>query len=183
MSEAKEFVNVAFAISHMNAALWFAKQGCRLPQIFEPSKAFLLLDRNACRIDLALECVTPFKLLPGPELDCCQTQRNPSRSDSKARVHQDPANCVHWASPVFVFATRHLVRRTDQLRALSFVREFRRILQYQYGAFRCNKPAPCRFEVAAQDILFADPGIREKPISCFRVAPVLKGHWYALPHT
>jgi hypothetical protein len=49
MSEAKEFVNVTFTISDMNAALRFSKQRGRLPQILEPSIAFLLFDRNACR--------------------------------------------------------------------------------------------------------------------------------------
>src|SRR5476649_635127 len=47
------------------------------PQIFNPAKAFLLLDRYACEIDLAALSVRVLEFLTTPEFDGGQTSGSP----------------------------------------------------------------------------------------------------------
>jgi hypothetical protein len=55
VGQAVKLENVALAIADVDAAIRSAEKTNRLPQIFQPPHAFLLLDGNSRRIDLPLE--------------------------------------------------------------------------------------------------------------------------------
>lgn len=74
----EQLIDVALAITDMNALFRIAQQLCRLPDIVQPPNALLLLDGNARRIDLLLKGSSPLRLLPGPEFDGRQPSGNPS---------------------------------------------------------------------------------------------------------
>ena len=50
LGRAEQLVNIALAITYMNAAIGFTKKRARLTQIFQPANAFLRLNRDSCRI-------------------------------------------------------------------------------------------------------------------------------------
>lgn len=66
--DAEELINVAFPIPNIDAALRLIQERGGLLQILQPADAFLLLNRNPCRINLLFERVRPLELLPRPEL-------------------------------------------------------------------------------------------------------------------
>ena len=80
-----------------------------------------LLDRDPRRIDLLLERGGPLELLPCPELDGRQAQRQPLRCDCQARVHQQPADRVHPETAGFVLAAVDPIGETDPLGPLPLV--------------------------------------------------------------
>ena len=61
--EAEQFINVAFAITDMNATLRLTEAFDRLPEILKPANTFLLLDGNTGWVDLLFERGCPFELL------------------------------------------------------------------------------------------------------------------------
>ncbi|GLR92178.1 hypothetical protein GCM10007857_88980 [Bradyrhizobium iriomotense] len=54
VGQAKQLIDVALAITNMNASSRGSEKVGRLSQILQPADA-LLLDRNTCRIDLSLQ--------------------------------------------------------------------------------------------------------------------------------
>src|SRR6266567_1110474 len=78
LCRAEKLVDVALAITDMNASSWIIQKRRGLLQIVQPSDAFLLLDGNARRVDLPLERGGPFEFLPGPEFDGRQSEWQPS---------------------------------------------------------------------------------------------------------
>lgn len=71
--QAAELVNITLSISHMDASIWLAETFDGLTQILKPTDAFLALDRNTRRIDLAFQLGrTDLKLVTVSELDGCQ---------------------------------------------------------------------------------------------------------------
>ena len=62
---AEEFIDVAFPIPNMNASLRLIQERGRLLQVLQPADAFLLFNRNPCRINLLFERVASLKLLIG----------------------------------------------------------------------------------------------------------------------
>lgn len=55
LRQAIQFVDVAFAVTNVNATLRLSEPLDRLPKIVEPANASTLLDWNAGRVDLLLE--------------------------------------------------------------------------------------------------------------------------------
>src|SRR5689334_12480022 len=94
LRRAEQFVDVALAIADMDTSSRIAQKLRRLLQILQPPDAFLLLDRNARRVDLFLECSGPLEFLAGPEFDGRQPKRKPLGCYREARMHQDAANRV-----------------------------------------------------------------------------------------
>lgn len=64
---AEQLIDVALAITNMNAPSPIAQQLCGVPDIVQPSNALLFLDGNARRIDL-LKRGGPLEFLAGPEV-------------------------------------------------------------------------------------------------------------------
>ena len=75
LSRTEELIDVAFAITDMDASPWITQQLRGLPNIVQPPNALLLLDGNARRIDLLLKRGSALELLPGPEFDRRQPKR------------------------------------------------------------------------------------------------------------
>ena len=94
LGRTEKLVDVALAITDMDASSWITEKLRGLLQIFQPPNAFLLLDRNTRRIDLLLERGGPFEFLPGPEFDGRQPERQPLGRHRQARMHQDAADRV-----------------------------------------------------------------------------------------
>src|SRR6266702_6400152 len=70
---AEQLIDVALAITDMDASSRIAQQLCGLTDIVQPPNALLLLDGNARRIDLLLKRGSPLEFLPGPEFDRCHS--------------------------------------------------------------------------------------------------------------
>ncbi|WP_018907516.1 hypothetical protein ABL841_28675 [Variovorax paradoxus] len=66
---AEQLVDVPFPVTDAHTALGLSKKGCRLPKIFQPSEALLLLDWYTSGIDLPLQRIGALELLAIPELD------------------------------------------------------------------------------------------------------------------
>src|SRR5712691_7538032 len=91
---AEKLVDVALAITNMDASSRITQKLSGLLQIFQPADAFLFLDGNSRRIDLFLERGGPFEFLPSPEFDGRQPEWNTLDRNREARMHQDAANRV-----------------------------------------------------------------------------------------
>ena len=72
---AEKLVNVVLTIANMDKSLRGAEQLDGLAHILQPAKAFLFLDRNPRRVDLALECVGALEFRPRSELRGAKAQR------------------------------------------------------------------------------------------------------------
>ncbi len=68
LGRAEQLVDVALAITNVDAACRRTEQGHGLAQVLKPADALLGLDGHARRIDLALERGGALELLPRPEL-------------------------------------------------------------------------------------------------------------------
>src|SRR6266566_4877662 len=66
LCRAEKLVDIALAITDMDASSWIIQKFRRLLQIVQPSDAFLLLDGYSRRVDLLLERGGPFEFLPSP---------------------------------------------------------------------------------------------------------------------
>jgi hypothetical protein len=84
LGRAEQLINIALAITDVDALSWIIQQPCGLPEIFQPPNAFLLFDRNACGVDLPLERRGSFKLVTSPELHRRQSQRQSVGRDCEA---------------------------------------------------------------------------------------------------
>lgn len=87
-SQTVEFIDVAFPITDMRAALVRTHQFCRHAQIIKPAHAFLLLNRNPRRIDLALKRKGSLERAAQPEFRRRQSKGQTLRRDSQAGMHQ-----------------------------------------------------------------------------------------------
>src|SRR5215467_13098145 len=72
---AEELINVAFAVADMHAPRRISQLCGGLPQVLQPAYALLMLYRNACWVDLLLQCCRSLELFPVPELDGRQAER------------------------------------------------------------------------------------------------------------
>src|SRR5271157_2017141 len=112
---AEKLVDVALAITDMDASSWITQKFRGLLQIFQPSDAFLFLDGNSRRIDLFLKRGGPSEFLPGPEFDGCQPERHTLDRNRQARMHQDAANRVRSQATRLVPSTVYALGDTDRL--------------------------------------------------------------------
>ena len=148
---------------------------CRLAHVFQPADALLVLDRHPRRIDLLLERGAALELLPRPEFDGRQAQRQPFRRDRQARMHQKPAHRVHPETAGFVLAAVDPVGDADLLGPLPLVGKLRRVLEHQDRPTRRGKAALGRLKMTCQDLCLTDPLIGEEAISRLGVCPILAG--------
>ena len=182
MRRAEQLVDVALAVADVDTSWRFAEKLCGLRQIFKPSHALLLLDGDPRGIDLLLERVGAFELLARPELDGRQSQRQPFGRHRETRMHQDAANRVRPHPASLVPAAVDAFRRTDEGGLFSLINELRGVMEDQHRSVSCRKTIPCRMEMAAQDVCFADPLIGEEAVGRFGVRPVLANQGNALAH-
>ena len=133
LCRAEKFVDVAFAITDMDASSWIVQKLSRLLQIVQPPDAFLLFDGNSRRVDLFLERGGPFEFLSGPEFDGRQPERQPLGCYREARMHQDAANRVRSQASRLVPSTVDALGYPDRVRALSLVGELGRVVEHKDG--------------------------------------------------
>lgn len=114
-SRAEQLIDVALAITDMDASFRIAQQLCGLPDIIQPSDALLLLDGNARRVDLLFKRGSPLEFLPGPEFDGRQSKRQPLGRYRQARVHQDAANRVRSQAAGLVPAAVYALGDPDRV--------------------------------------------------------------------
>src|ERR1022692_1768761 len=62
MGDREQFVDVALAIADVDDTFRFGQQRCRLPHVLKPAITLFLFDRDACRVDAALERVRAMNL-------------------------------------------------------------------------------------------------------------------------
>ena len=75
----------------------------------------------------------------------------------------------------FVIATVDAIGHADRIGAFPLIGEFRRVLQDQDGARRCNETATGGLEMTSENVRFSDAVVREEAIGRLRVRPVLTG--------
>src|ERR1019366_10002606 len=106
---AEEFIAVAFPIPHMNASLRLIPERGRLLQVLQPADAFLLFNRNPCRINLLFERIASLELLSRPELHGRDAERQAFRRDHEAGMYQEATHGVYAQAPGRVLATVDLM--------------------------------------------------------------------------
>src|ERR1035438_4134544 len=111
---AEEFIDVAFPIPNMNASLRLIQERGRLLQVLQPADAFLLCNRNPCRINLLFERVASLELLSRPELHGRDSERQALRRDDEAGMHQEATHGVHSQAACLILATVHLIGNSYQ---------------------------------------------------------------------
>jgi hypothetical protein len=181
---AKQLVDVTFPVTDVNAANRIVEKFSRLAHILQPAPAFLFLNRYARGIDMTLELRSPLELLPCPEFHCSQAKWQSIGSDSKARMHQDAAlrERLSRAPAVFPRAQGRLARVADEFGTLALVRECGRVLQDKHWPIGGLHTLGASLEMSAQDIVFADTVIGQKPVRSLGRSPVLTGERDRLPH-
>ena len=181
---AKQLVDVTFPLTDVNAANRIVEKFSRLAHILQPAPAFLFLNRYARGIDMTLELRSPLELLPCPEFHCSQAKWQSIGSDSKARMHQDAAlrERLSRAPAVFPRAQGRLARVADEFGTLAPVRECGRVLQDKHWPIGGLHTLGASLEMSAQDIVFADTVIGQKPVRSLGRSPVLTGERDRLPH-
>src|SRR3954452_8588382 len=95
LGRAEQLVDVALAITNVDAAGRRTEQGHGLAQVLQPADALLGLDGHARRIDLALERGGALELPPRPELHGREAQRQTFRRHRKGGVHEKATARVH----------------------------------------------------------------------------------------
>ena len=133
LGQAEQLVDVALAVTDMDASSWIAEQRRGLPHVVQPPDALLLLDRNPRRIDLLLERGGPLELLPGPEFHRRQPERQTLGRHRQARVHQDAADRVRSQATGLVPAAVDALGDPDRLCVLSLKAELGRVMEHQNG--------------------------------------------------
>lgn len=86
---------------------------------------------------------------------------------------QKTADRVHPETPGFVLAAVDAIRHADRIGAFPLIGKFRRVLQNQDRAGRCDKAAAGRLEMAGENIRLLDAVVREEAVGRLRVGPVL----------
>ena len=127
--QAEQLINIALAISHVHAAIRIVQQRGGLADVVQPADAVLFLDRHARRVDAALQLIGAVKFATIPELDCGQTERQPSGSGYKAGTHKDAARGVILAS----IADGQLLQHSYRRNVLTREGEFGRVVENQNG--------------------------------------------------
>src|SRR5215469_10934775 len=95
----------------MDATRWVAEFLGGPGQIFQPAYAFLLLDRDAGRVDDALTCVRALKPLSSPKLDGRQTKRQAIYCDCQTGVQEQTTRGVGLVPPLNERQPANVVRR------------------------------------------------------------------------
>jgi hypothetical protein len=169
----EKFVDVAFAITDVDASTWIVQKLSRLLQILQPPDAFLPLDGNPRRVDLFLERGGRFECFPSPEFDGRQPERQPLGCYREARMHQDAAHRVRSQAARLIPSTVYVLRDADRLGTLSLVCEFGRVMQDQNETIRGSDAITGRLKMTGQNVRLADPVIGEKAIGSRGVGPVV----------
>ena len=100
-----------------------------MTEIFKPSHALLLFDRNAGWIDLALKRGGSSELIAVPEFHGRKTEWKPLHRDRQAGMHQDSTNGVVAQTPLLVTSAVDAFGESDVVGLASLVGELRRVLQ------------------------------------------------------
>jgi hypothetical protein len=177
---AEQFVDIALAISDVDDSPWVSEQRRRLPQVFQPAIALLLLDRYTSGIDAALERIRAMELVPGPELDGGQPERKAIPRHHKTGMHQNSACRMVTRLATKSIFRRHLVHDADRFGVLAMIGELSRVVKYQNRSVASGcESFPCAEKVACQNLLLTDSFVRQKTIGRLRTRPVLAGKGYA----
>ena len=172
----KQLVDVAFPVCDVHASAGLAEQFRRLPQVLQPANAFFVLNRNAGGIYLAFQRVGAVKLVSGPELDRCKSQRQSDGISHQAGVHQNPATGVEPRWSGFAGRQGQLLQNPDGGSLLMPIRKLGRVVKNQHRkTYSGGESFTRRAKVPGQDVGFADARVAEKPVRRFRVRPVLAG--------
>lgn len=92
MGDREQFVDVALAIADVDDTFRFGQQRCRLPHVLKPAITLFLFDRDACRVDAALERVRAMNLSLLQNLIAASPSGRPSVVTTKLeciRIPQD----------------------------------------------------------------------------------------------
>lgn len=148
VGQAEQLVDVALAITDMDAAPRRAEQRRRLTQVLQPAEAFLVRNRHAGRLDLALERIRAFELLPRPEFHRRQPERQTVGGHRELTMHEQAAQRVHADLACLVPTAVHAAGDPDGFTPLALEGELGRILQDQHRAVASSDTLTRRREVA-----------------------------------
>jgi hypothetical protein len=183
LSRAKEFIDVALAITDMDAPPRIIEKVRGLFQIFQPPNAFFLLDGNARLIDLSFEGGGSFEFLPRPEFDRCHSKREPFGRNSETRMHQNSASRMRFGAAGEISSTvGDALRNADQLRPLSLIGELCCVVKHKHKAVCRHCAVAGRLKMTGKNIRLTDPFIGEKAIGRLGIGPILANERYALTH-
>jgi hypothetical protein len=159
LSRAKEFIDVALAITDMDAPPRILEKVRGLFQIFQPPNAFFLLDGNARLIDLSFEGGGSFEFLPRPEFDRCHSKREPFERNSETRMHQNSASRMRFGAAGEISSTvRDALRNADQLRPLSLIGELCCVVKHKYKTVSRHCAVAGRLKMTGKNVRLTDPG-------------------------
>ena len=128
LRQAEELVDVALAVADVDAALRRADQLGGAAQVVEPADALLLVDRHAGRVDLPLQRRRALELVPRPDFDCGEAERQPFGGDGETRMQQQAAEGVLAETTVLLLAPSGGLGEADLLGCRPRERELRRVL-------------------------------------------------------
>ena len=132
---AEQLVDVALAITDMDASSGMSEKLSGLLDILQPPDAFLLLDWDARRIDLLLERGGSLEFLPGPEFDRRQSEWQPLSRHDKAGVHEDATNRVRSQAACLVTPAVDALGDADRVCVLALIAELGRVVEHKNRTF------------------------------------------------
>src|SRR3984893_10824728 len=190
LSRAKEFIDVALAITDMDAPPRIIEKVGGLFQIFQPPNAFFLLDGNARLIDLSFEGGGSFEFLPRPEFDRCHSKREPFGRNSETRMHQNSASRMRFGAAGEISSTvGDALRNADQLRPLSLIGELCCVVKHKHKAVCRHCAVAGRLKMTGKNVRLTsssasvnlDPevGATRRPI--FRSMALLESEHFVSP--
>ena len=127
---------------------------------------------------LSNERVAAFEVLAGPEFDGCQSKRQPLKSDSQTRMHQDSANGYMTKTSIPAAPHTGTGNKPDIPGAISLIGKLGRVMQDQGRAGHRMKTRTRGRKMSAKNVGLAYARIGKEAVSRFRAGPILasKGH-------
>lgn len=142
-------------------------------QVLEPSDTFLLFDRHPRWVDVQLELVRALELLPRPEFDCSQSERQPVGGHRKAGMHENAACGVTTRRSISMGAGDTDAGLADRFDVVTLVCELSRVGQNQHRTVcRCESLAS-GVEMTCQNLGLVHPIVGEEPIRRLGIRSVL----------
>ena len=128
LGRAEELIDIAFAITDVNAARRIAQRCRGLREVLQPADALFLLDRNSCQVHALLERCGSLEFLARPEFDRGQPEGKTFARHGQAGMHQDATNSVRPQPSSFVPSAVDAAGHANEIRFFTLKREFSRVV-------------------------------------------------------
>src|SRR5436190_10514581 len=152
---AKQFVDIAFAVSNVDASLRIAQQSRRLLDVVEPAHAFFFFDRNPSGVDLLFERIGSLEFLPGPKLDGGDSQRQSFSGDDQTGMHENAAGRMEVGLTVPIFASSNQLNIAYQFRLFSSKGKLCRVVENKNQSISAAETISCRLKMSGENVFLA----------------------------